>query len=330
MNAECCGGYAKHTLYTTKWAEASPNLDPRASNAYMTHPAAGHSLRRFIQNARHGGMICPSRLALFKLRDSDQCGLCAHIHRSRGTEPERGTAGHLTGHCSHPKLVGARIAKHNTAVRIIAECLHHGNNGGGYMIMDATSRADLPEYCAGLRPPSWLCPQISAGDRDRMRPDILFIPKLPRSTAERFVTSPPTDKSAYPVYLIEVGYASDLHHSEKVIQKQAQHAALAAAMRADGWTVHYDTAQIVTLGHGGTIPRTLEPLLKELGVKPQSAKNCCTRLHMHSLTALKGTASLYYKLEQEMGIAHARRRSGSQGGRTQGGATSGPHPRKPG
>lgn len=69
-------------------------------------------------------------------------------------------------------MVGARIAKHNTAVRIIADCLHHGANGGGYMVMDATRRADLPDYCAGMRPPSWLCPQVSPAELNKMRPDI--------------------------------------------------------------------------------------------------------------------------------------------------------------
>jgi ribonuclease HI len=86
MAPSCRGGYANKTLYTEKWAEAAPSLDPRASNAYMTNSDASHGLRRFIQNARQGGLICPARLALFKLRDSDKCGLCAHTQRSRGSD----------------------------------------------------------------------------------------------------------------------------------------------------------------------------------------------------------------------------------------------------
>lgn len=127
------------------------------------------------------------------------------------------------------------------------------------------------------------------------------------------------------MYIIEVGYASDLHHSKKVIQKQAQHAQLAAAMRRDGWTVHYDAQHIVTLGHGGTIPKPLSDLLTTLGATPHAAKSCCTRLHMHSVIALRSTTSLYYKLEREMGITNRRPGHGGQGA-----ARGGPRTREPG
>jgi exonuclease III/ribonuclease HI len=219
LNPASHGGHAKHTLYTTKWADAAPQLDTRASTAYMTHCGAGHGLRRFIQIARQGGMICPARLALYKLRNSDMCTLCAPIQQCKGAPPERGTAGHVAGHCAHPQLVGARIAKHNAAVRMIAECIHQGTKGGGYMLMDASTADARPEYCAGSCPPSWMLSgaNVPDADRKRMRPDILFIPTLPRTDvgARGPLDMSLNERRNHKVYLIEVGYTSDLHHSEK-------------------------------------------------------------------------------------------------------------------
>ena len=48
---------------------------------------------------------------------------------------------------------------------------------------------------------------------------------------------------------------------------------------------------------------------------------------MHSVTTLRGTANLYYRLEREMGIANTRCRPG---GRTQGTANGGPRAGEPG
>ena len=104
--------------------------------------------------------------------------------------------------------------------------------------MDAGKAEDLPEYCAGNRPPLWM---FSDADRRgpnvrRMRPDIMFIPNLPgnRIPANATTYQPPGPRAQYPVYIIEVGYTSDLNHTDKCTEKTTQHTQLAAALERAG------------------------------------------------------------------------------------------------
>ena len=157
------------------------------------------------------------------------------------------------------------------------------------MVMDAGKAEDLPEYCAGNRPPLWM---FSDADRRgpnvrRMRPDIMFIPNLPgnRMPANATTYQPPGPRAQYPVYIIEVGYTSDLNHTDKCTEKTTQHTQLAAALERAGWTVHYTRKEVITLGVTGTIPTTVKPLLQTLGASAEQANKCCLHLHQHAVVS---------------------------------------------
>ena len=163
------------------------------------------------------------------------------------------------------------------------------------MLVDAGKLADAPDYSAGNRLPRWLIPDgISAERAAKWRPDILFIPSLRNPALP--ISRAPADKSKHPIYLIEVGYTGDLRHAQKVKEKLQQHQDLADTLRQAGWTVHYSNREVVTLGHTGSIPKTLEPLLTKLGVPHETARRCCSDLHRHAVNCLGPIVKAYRQL----------------------------------
>ena len=63
------------------------------------------------------------------------------------------SGGHILGGCYNPQLSAMYIKRHNIAVQTIARTLSRGKHGGGYMVMDATSRDHLPDYADSTRLP---------------------------------------------------------------------------------------------------------------------------------------------------------------------------------
>ncbi len=200
------------------------------------------------------------------------------------------SGGHILGGCKAEVYHKCYIKRHNEAVQMIGEAIQHGYQGNGVMLMDATSAANTPDYVTGTRLPEWVLPQVPSKKRNKLRPDILWIPTLtprtircPQWLQARRQGQPAQHK----VYIIEVGYTGDLRHKEKIEEKLKQHEELATLLREAGWEVQYTRREAVTLGVGGTIRNDLVPLLRELGVPAQRASACCTSLHRHAVSWLQ-------------------------------------------
>ncbi|GIL62843.1 hypothetical protein Vafri_16905 [Volvox africanus] len=188
---------------------------------------------------------------------------------------------HKLGGCTHPTMKGMYINRHNQATRLIAECLHNGRHRGGLMIMDAGKTDNLPQYCHGTHIPGWMLPHLTKEEISCLRPDILFIPTLALWKTKNRHYRGPQDKKQHVAYIIEVGYTGELQHTEK--QNMEQHAKLKEELTKAGWTVCYNDAQIVTLGSTGTLPKSLTPMLCQLGVHPEQAIRTSQNIHQQTV-----------------------------------------------
>ena len=251
--------------------------------------------------AWHGYLFNAQRKKMYGLGGDGKCPLC----RTTPQGPTTDSGPHILGGCTNPVMHGMYISRHNEAVRTIADCLHEGQYGGGVMVMDAGAEATLPEYCVGSRPPPWLFSRQTAAryDISKMRPDILFIPNLPKRYATRRAEGygAPLDKARYPIYLLEVGYTSDLNHDPKQTEKSHQHSRLKEALEADGWIVHYTPAEVVVLGTTGTVPSNMKRLLQKLGAAAAQATRCCTTLHRQAIARAGAIIKTRRVLEGNMG-----------------------------
>ena len=141
--------------------------------------------------------------------------------------------------------------------------------------MDAGRLEDLPRGVLGKRLPDWLRPpQVPPADWAKMRPDLAILPD--RDTPDK-----PTDKK---IWLLELGYCSDTNQATKFNEKQDQHASLVNHLKELGCIVHYE---IITLGTTGTIPKSVIPTLRTLGVDYVKAVKLADKLHAHTIMCFK-------------------------------------------
>jgi hypothetical protein len=200
---------------------------------------------------------------------------------------------HILGGCTHRRLKAAYIARHNHAVQKIAKAVSQGLHGGCALYMDAGKHA--PAFSGGSRIPDWVLPGTPESVRLKFRPDLLVIPTIRMHRSGQHANTPRTrhQRSAHKVYVIEVGYCSDLRHPEKRVEKLQQHTKLITALRNAGWDVARSETTVITLGHTGTITPHLHALLKTLGCSTQIAHRTCRKLTKHavhtttSITALR-------------------------------------------
>jgi len=214
--------------------------------------------------------------------------------------PDSGS--HIMGSCRHNEMQRLYINRHNRALLCVAKAVSRGCNGAGYMVLDATARDAAPTFAPDNRVPDWmLCepskPRLTPAERelaDKMRPDLLHIPSLPRAstTSPRYKGPSMQDRRNHPVYIVEFGCCGDLNHEAKIDEKVQQHMLLAARLREAGWTVIYEKQTIITLGFAGSLQKTTGDLLRTLGCHDGQANVCLSQLHN---LATKYAAAILHK-----------------------------------
>jgi len=60
-----------------------------------------------------------------------------------------------------------RIKRHNEAVKLIAQAVGLGENGGCILVMDACKASDLKDVETGTRIPQWVLPKSAKQDLDK-------------------------------------------------------------------------------------------------------------------------------------------------------------------
>jgi phosphoribosylcarboxyaminoimidazole (NCAIR) mutase len=203
----------------------------------------------------------------YKLAPTPNCPLCG----------EHDSTGHVLGGCH--AAAALRVARHDTAVRLIQQAIAKGSKGNSWMLMDAGKASELPEEVAGKRLPVWLLPSESEELRQKLRPDIVIVEGLPSNT----IVAENDRLRNTKIHVIEVGYGSDTNHADKETEKMAQHQAFLTKLREQefcrggGAPVFY---HVITLGRCGTVPASLSTLLQtHLGVGESQATTCIRKLH---------------------------------------------------
>jgi ribonuclease HI len=297
-------GYSNETQYTGYMAATLPLLDIKVSARTLQRRTGRHKrLKRCFDYLY--GQLWNAKLAQRFGRTIN--GRRTTGHADGGQDPgsapcpicPRADSGnHILGGCQHPHMHAMYIKRHNTAVCHIARHLSKGRHGGCYMIMDATSQINLPDYVANSRLPQWLLPNTAPDALSKMRPDLLVIPDLPLHLTQMAGYEGPQGKDRYTVHIIEVGYTADTNHEAKRHEKLEQHRQLAAALRDAGWNVKYTDMDAISLGFGGTIRKDLRPLLVSLGVASRDALRCCHELHDHAVSMLNDIVYARRQLER--------------------------------
>ncbi len=83
------------------------------------------------------------------------------------------------------------------------------------------------------------------------------------------------------VWVLEGGYTADTRHSDKMREKQLQHAQLMHALQLE--VRGFDAKLMVwTVGLGGTVYQQAAEDLRLLGVNMTSVRNTLRAIHLHS------------------------------------------------
>ncbi len=106
------------------------------------------------------------------------------------------------------------------------------------------------------------------------------------------------NKGSYTVQVLEVGYCNDTRWTEKLEEKQQQHAELKRLLRIAGWQVD-DQEYIVLLGTAGTVYRQSLRTLQALGMPADVARQLLQKLHIDVVLALQGIIATRRQLERE-------------------------------
>ena len=285
------GPTRKAGVYTTLWDDQLPTLDRGASSQFWTSQAVKAPLKLQLMRARWGNLWTKKRAYRCRQKyagsalpaNSDKCPIC---------EQAQDGASHILAGCQHRDMKASYIKRHDIAVKIIQRSVAKGGLGGTYMIMDAGKATDLPASVRqkhlpeSLRPPS-----IPAQTWGKMRPDILILPGLQAHEN-------PLASEKYTIIVAEIGYCSDTNHTVKIRAKQQQHAALLAALRTEGHTMHSRT---ITLGTTGTIHLDLQATLGALLVDRLSLKRTVNKLHLHAATSAGLILAMRRHLEWQVG-----------------------------
>ena len=199
------------------------------------------------------------------------------------------------------------ISRHDAALRLILKAVMKGTHGGFYTIADIGRDELIKDMgVSNKRIPNWLLPDstlatsgIDPMDRNRIRPDILFVEMshqestmyrsnahaLPELTTTVAQPSSPntrggTTERSRKIWVLEGGYTSDTRRLEKVREKHLQHERLMKALELRGYQ-----AQLMpfVFGFGGTIFQQTMRDLGDLGVESTACKATLKEIHLQSI-----------------------------------------------
>jgi len=330
--ARMCRNYgsnqrADHYVMLQRMNDPSLRRHKVISSRYMTTSKFTHSDRRLIKQLLYGTFQTQKRDHFMRPETypSPNCVLCAGIHKD-GPQPDG--CGHAMGGCQHPQLHARYIKRHNDAVALIARAITEGEYGRWLVVADLNvdERDSLSERVRGLvqaRLPDWMLPHMSTEDRNKMRPDLMFVigaeegaPEPPtRATGShrpvgRDVKQPAPDPARQRVVIIEVGYARYSDMADELEEKMKQHQALADALQhpTDPSQRAWETEIVpVVLGHCGSVLQSSMDAMRALGVSKDATDRLFKDLHDNAITHTASAAWSHRALRLAANLEAGRR-----------------------
>jgi ribonuclease HI len=205
-------------------------------------------------------------------------------------------AGHILSGCSNKDMKAMYISRHNKAVQMIRKAImKHSDMGGYYTVMDACPAAELARYGATTnRIPQWLLPNTVKAERILFRPDLLTVEGYQADGDVAYY-----DQGSKRVYLLEVGYCSDISMPERLPEKSKQHLELITRLEDEGHNVLLHT---LMLGTSGTILTSLKDHLKEGYKMPtHSVTKLLNKLNDHAVNTAQAITCKRREMEKAVG-----------------------------
>ena len=118
------------------------------------------------------------------------------------------------------------IERHNQALLLVHRALMQSVSPQPcIVIMDATSKAQLPPGIYSNRLPAWLLPSINDTMRSKLRPDLLIIEGIcPADLTSLDLSDPFADvRRRCKITIVELGYTIEHNLDEKLESKRMQH-----------------------------------------------------------------------------------------------------------
>jgi hypothetical protein len=232
----------------------------------------------------------------------------------------RDTVGHILGSCTHPEMHRCYVDRHNKSLSLIHAKISQGTKGGCFMIMDATSRADLPAGVSDIRMPQWMLPNVPPHLLSTYRPDLLLIdgllsvddPFLDREDATTATLLPAHLRCLQEhcvIHIVELAYTIESCYDHTLARKRVQHAALVLALSAAGWTLHApqptEHVHLIVIGSTGTIFSPIENALLALGVPARTIPKLLQSLHQFAVLYAASILRCRRRLENSLSDFHA-------------------------
>jgi hypothetical protein len=156
--------------------------------------------------------------------------------------------------------------------------------------------------------------EFSPENKQKLRPDCMTVEimheEIDRALKKRTRNGDnkvPTQIKGRPrkIWLMDLGYSSDLRCMDKVMEKKEQHAELCKLLTAEG----YDVMLLpIVLGSAGTLFKCLDCATKEMDIPNTRKKKLYSKLHLHSIHSLQNLVSQRRYLERQKPTAEARGR----------------------
>ena len=243
------------------------------------------------------GLIYNMKLAhrYSNLPGTPHCPLCGF--------PDSGT--HIMLACKHSTMHALYIARHNQAVRILANAMLQGQYAASFHTVDGgllTRLHTQPHQHVANRTPAFLTTSPGAVER---RPDILQVTGISWSQALRYhartvpILPPSGQSSPRIINLCEVGYGVDTLLQPKAAEKRRQHATLEQDLVGRGWDVHVHG---IALGVSGAIQKTLPDTLRALGISGKAVHSVLSKLQENAVRYCNAIHVQRRSLEHELGI----------------------------
>ena len=289
-------GLSNRTLYTSLWDAAKADIHPPCSNHMWHAEDMAFQDVRTVFKYRWGALYNQKIAMRIGRSHTSACPLCAG----------QDSGSHIMGGCEHAAMRALYVTRHDAAVKLVQRAVSKGEKGGFFTVMDAGRAADLPDTVTSKRLPPWLLGRHQMAPRggvEHYRPDILILEGVTPSEARRWAAqgyAPVHRKRSTTVHVVEVGYADDLRYQEKMVQKTAQHAELAALLKQARWGNVLISPPIV-VGHGGTIYADSVAALCNMGVPKQAAVKTLHKVHTHTVRSAGAIVRTRRMLEKNGG-----------------------------
>jgi ribonuclease HI len=279
----------QESAYFNFWKNLKSQVDPAASNAFMSSPGcATQAQRRTTLLYRTGCLHNQKRAKWFRLAQSDACPLCR--------QPDG--CSHIASGCQHPAMERMYTERHNRAGRIFLRAISKGDCGNDLVMADVGRNA----RCAADGVPTFGSNHISlhllpVPDNATPQQRDEHLKTLRTLRPDALLVSQSRDKPSTKITIVEVKYCIDTKPNDQWTKAHEQHSELKSRLEGAGYLAQNISICPLLVGVSGTIYKRTLASLKKLGVTHSKANKCASKLHKEAIRSLHSIVKTRRHLE---------------------------------